>query len=312
MSKQRFNVYNPELKNRYMEWKQQRVENDTKFIKQLFTKICDYETELGKDVCMFNSYEIANMFYRIDTPSHNVLANYRSILRQYVDWCISKNITLDGQNHFDEIDIDELIYYRNSVSRQQMYFDREKLLGEIKSINPVYQFIILAPFEGIYGPAGIELRRLREQDVEGTTVKLYTGRVLDISTELARVISMAAREADTVATEEHDHRLAGNEGLILRAKYTKKTAQDIMTVGTMNRVFKRACADAGFSDELTFKRVMFFGMVQYIRDSASKQMTTVEEICMDRNFLDHCSKRFGLSIEYSKFYERNLKQFFEN
>lgn len=309
MAKQRFQMYNPELKERYLELREKTLETGTQSIRRLFTKIYEYEKMLGKDVCMFNSYEITNMFYQIDTVSLNVLMNYKSVLTQYVNWCISENLTEDGQNHFEEIDVDSLICYRNTLLRQQMFMDREKLLESINSIQYIYQYMLLAPFEGIFGRSGMELRNLRTTDLDGNTVTLCSGRTFEISDDLVRVIRMAAKETDYKSPGDKTYALIGDEELVLKAKKTKRTINDIMTVGTMNRTFNRACEAAGFPKELSIKRLMFYGMVDYIKTNAAKRNIAAEKLVKEKEFFEYCSWRFGLSLEYYEFYERYLKQF---
>lgn len=304
-------IYNPEIKNRYLEWKEKSVETNVKTIDRLFRKISPFEFEAGKDVSLFNPFELNNLFYRIDTSSLNVLKNYKSSLSQYVDWCIKMNLTNDSQNYIEQLDIDTLIIYRNGLLREQMFISREELLKAVDGIDFVYRYLLVAPFEGICGPGCMELRKLHVEDMKGNIVHLCTGRTITVSDELAYIIRMTAEETVFAPGGRYRYELVGDPGLVLKPRSTVRTIASVVTVGTLVRMFNKACVAAGLPNELSIKRMSFNGMVSFIKVEADKEGVPVKEKTESREFLNQCSERFGIAINPHDFYERDLKQFFE-
>ena len=162
----------------------------------IFQRCADMEFALEKDCSSFNLEEImdlARSFHSADLTSVKVKM---SLLRSYTQFCIEKGMSNTGLNHYSEI---TTAMYEGVVDRRKMaetYITREEVEEIIAAFeNPRDKYIILAPYEGIYGPKLCEITELRKKDLLGNNrIRLCTGREIIVSDLLYGIMEEAAEE----------------------------------------------------------------------------------------------------------------------
>ena len=100
--KKEYEFYNNELKNRYIDYKEETTILANGFAQRIFDSVKKFEEDLRKDVSCFTYYEICDMYKAWNEVSLSVLSTKNSLLCGYTQWCLLQNLVLDSQNHFEE------------------------------------------------------------------------------------------------------------------------------------------------------------------------------------------------------------------
>jgi len=199
--KREYEFYNKELKNRYIEYKEETTILANGFAQRIFDSVKKFEEDLGKDVSCFTYYEISDMYKAWNEVSLSVLSTKNSFLSGYTQWCLLQNLVPDSQNHFTEFNSNVLRGCLNEILKNKQIMDREQVVGLArKLINPCDGFLILGLFEGIYGKEFSEFYELRITDFsetdKGIFVKLNSGRIIQASNELYHLAHAANEEEE--------------------------------------------------------------------------------------------------------------------
>ena len=142
-------------------------------MRTFFNATKEYEENYGKDCSCFTTKEILNMFSSFATRSWEYLINFNSQLKIYTSWCIKETLVPDNQNHYEEIDKNDLYQCLNLGLKENMIISRKELEKEIMQMpNPSDQFLCLAIFEGIGGVGFKDFYELGINNIDGTTIKL--------------------------------------------------------------------------------------------------------------------------------------------
>ena len=182
-------MYNEEIKQSYLDDSLDRNSNLEILGTRAFNQIEYYEKELNKDCCNFTINEIIIYYQRRCSTSVDTLNTLNSIFKQYTNWCLQRNMLDDGQNHYNEINLDILNNCLNYGMVNDKIISRRDLLHVIKDfINVSDKALLLAIFEGICGENMCDLVNLNVGDIKTKNgkyiVSLYSGKQLDISKEL--------------------------------------------------------------------------------------------------------------------------------
>lgn len=176
--------YNHEQKERFF------IERETTYIKirlimrTFFNMTKEYEEKLGKDCSCFTTKEILNMYSAYTTRSWEYLLNFNSQLKIYTAWCIKESLVPDNQNHYEEIDKNDLFNCLNLGLKKNMILTRKELEKNISHIpNVSDQFLCLALFEGIGGVGFIDFYELQKSNFHDNSVEV-NGRKLEVSSML--------------------------------------------------------------------------------------------------------------------------------
>ena len=92
------------------------------FMPRLFGQTEPIEKRKNKDVAEWTSGEIVEYYKSLCRISLDSLANLHSQFRKYAEWCWSKHLLQDNQNHFEEINRDILQTCLNVVECQRSMF----------------------------------------------------------------------------------------------------------------------------------------------------------------------------------------------
>jgi hypothetical protein len=184
------NYYNKELKDRYIQEKEEFLSVTSNYIDVQFRKAADTEYELDKDISNWTTYEILEYYKLQNLTSFESLMCLNSIFSQYTQFCLENNLVRDNQNHYLECNKDLLFGCINKAVLDMKMVDRETVLKWVDEIpNPKDQFILLSLFE--YGKSkdfrDIVSVKHTDLDEESNTLKL-SDRTVTISDKLINII----------------------------------------------------------------------------------------------------------------------------
>lgn len=186
--------YNNEQKERYFAERELSYLKIRLIMRTFFNITSFYENKYEKDCSNFTSEEILNMYAGCYTRSWEFLLNFNSQLKIYTAWCIKENLVKDNQNHYEEIDKNDMFSCLNHGLKENMIITRKELERELMQFpNVSDQFLVLAFFEGIGGPGYIDFYQLEVSQFKGNKLKLR-GREIEVSTMLVERAMEAAEE----------------------------------------------------------------------------------------------------------------------
>ena len=188
-------MYNKDLKLRYIKEKNEAATLPNHYLECQFNKIGKFEEELDKDVHDFTVYEIMEYYKILNISSLEVLAVLNSHLSLYTQWCLQENLVTDNQNHFLEIQLEQLKNCLNKVMLDKKIATRNQIIEWCEQLpNPRDQVIMLGLFEGLKGKDFSDLVNLRPEDVNENKLKLIDGREILVSNELIKYINDSIEE----------------------------------------------------------------------------------------------------------------------
>lgn len=186
--------YNHEQKERYFNERETSYQKIRLIMRTFFNITKEYEEKLDKDCSNFTSTEILNMYSSCSTRSWEQLLNFNSQLKIYTAWCIKENLVCDNQNHYEEIDKNDMYQCLNLGLKDKMILTRKELeKGIMQMPNVSDQFLALAIFEGLGGPGYKDFYHLELSQFKNNIVKL-DGRELEVSTMLIERAKESAEE----------------------------------------------------------------------------------------------------------------------
>ena len=185
-----YNFYNSELKIQYIKEKSNEVIVPNNYLECQFNKTSKMEEKLNKDLSNFTVYEIVEYYKMLNISSFDTLFVMNSQFSMYTQWCLQKSLVKDNQNHFLEMTLEHLKDCLNKALVNMKIVTKETVLNWVDQLpNPKDQFVLLGLFEGLKGKDFCELSKLRPEDIKGNTAILYTGRDIELSNRLLKIIS---------------------------------------------------------------------------------------------------------------------------
>ena len=183
-------LHNEEIKLRYISERNKEVIISSNYLECQFNKTSKMEEELGKDISNFTVYEITEYYKMLNASSFDTLFVMNSQFSMYTQWCLQKNLVKDNQNHFLEMTLEHLKECLNKALFNMKFVNRETVENWVDLLpNPKDQFILLGLFEGLKGKDFCELSKLRPEYIKGNVATLCTGREIELSDKLLKVIS---------------------------------------------------------------------------------------------------------------------------
>lgn len=186
--------YNHNQKERFFMERENTYLKIRLIMRTFFNSTKEYEEKLEKDCSCFTTQEILNMYSSYATRSWEYLLNFNSQLKIYTSWCIKENLVPDNQNHYEEIDKNDIYNCLNIGLKKTMILTRKEIERAIVQLpNISDQFLILALFEGIGGVGFGDFYELDISKFNGNVVQLKD-RELVISTKLSEMAKESANE----------------------------------------------------------------------------------------------------------------------
>lgn len=193
--------YNHEQKERFLAEREVSYQKIRLVMRTFFNTTREYEEALDKDCSNFTSSEILNMYSSCTTSSWEQLLNFNSQLKIYTAWCIRGGYVFDNQNHYEELDKNDMKDCLNWGLKDRMVITRDDLEKEIRSWpNISDQFLALAIFEGLGGKGYKDFYNLLPSQFEDNKVKLED-RTLEVSTTLVERAKESAEEYQKYSME---------------------------------------------------------------------------------------------------------------
>ena len=160
----------------------------------IFSKSAVIERELDKDCSCFSLPEIMDLARSFRSADISSVRFKISLLNSYAHFCINSGMSDTGLNHYSEV---TEAMYESLVDKRKMaqtYISRKEVEDILTYFeNPRDKYVILAPYEGVYGEGLCELLKLGKKDLlKENTVRLCTGRKLVVSPLLYNVMEDAA------------------------------------------------------------------------------------------------------------------------
>lgn len=189
-------MYNEELKNSFIDNGLSHLNTPRSISVNNFNLTEDMEMLLGKDLSSFTYNEIISLLKTLALDSIDRCEQLKSLYRRYTAWCITQGLVEDGQNHFEEITLDDIRGCLNTVMINKKILDYKTLIQWTNAvINASDAFILLCLFEGVSETNIIAIRDLKESDVnfKDKTVT-FNGRTVAVSQKLLSTIEETINE----------------------------------------------------------------------------------------------------------------------
>lgn len=315
-------MYNEELKDRYISKKESETIMSPNFLNNLFTKTEPFEEKVHKDVCEWTLNEIIEFYKFSDLYSLESLANINSNLLMYTNWCLTESLVSDGQNHFLELDSKMLLSCVNTDLLGKTVLTWDELSANVDLLmNYSDRYIFYALYEGMCGEEYREITFAKSEDVTGNTIRLCTGRKIDVSSKFIEVAMAAAEEERYYEFGKKNKAVPFRSGVeddgyfFRRIKRSYLPSEDSNLVHTKSQILARRFGKSikylGLPIQITPKKIILSGKLNYIKGIMEKEgetdlkkvlMTHKEEI--DCKYSAYKLRTIPVFIEkYSWFFE---------
>lgn len=305
-------LYNKEIKQWYMDSMNVQAVS-VKNIRNYFLKAAKMEELYGKDLCDWNLREITSFMKMYGTSSATVIYNCINVYKNYTNFCINHNIVRDFTNHYEEV---TETMFKNSVNQAQIsltFISRENLLNAISNFDSnADKFAILCCFEGLYGPSGQALIHAHTEDIDGNTMKLYDGRIVEISDELRNYAFLGAEE-----TSRGSHQGKKTYNLALNTEdptliIKPRARLDHLTSASLRERVRILSKGVGYVG-MTPKKIAYSGAAIYIDRECKKYNVPAEYFLTTEDFRKDFENQYSAYSyttfrEYLAYYEEYLKQ----
>lgn len=303
-------MYNKDVKLRYLNEKQ-KVSLPSKYLELQFEHISIYEELLNKDASQFTSSEIISYYKLRAFTNVDSVMTLNSQLSLYTQWCISQTLVKDNQNHYLEITSELARTLLNNTLIDSRILTRQQLSeGLNKLVNPIDKFIILALFEGIRGEKYQDITLANINQIKGNTIKLISGRTVNISNELKNY-AMEANDTYVYYTLRGDRELALHGDNIFKHKDSSRS-NDLDTMAqAIKRKIINICRDAlNVDDNITIRGndIILSGKIHYMKEAAKTYDCPVNMLHHKKEFVQDYFNQFGMKrVYWNNFFEQYRK-----
>lgn len=280
-------MFNPDRKQEFID--SYTGTTSFNYIQNLFNKCEPIEVQLDKDVCDFIKSEILELLASFSSFSEGTLNVYKSILKQYTDFCCERNLSKDNINHFEEVDRSELRKYTNQFFKQKIYITKEKLEEWCNALmNPVDAYLIYCLFEGIKGAFCEEITDLKVTDLNESKQKvtLCTGRTIYVSQGFIKYALKSEKSTAYKSPVRPYEFSETSEGYFFKQKYDRRADTNQQK---RSKVFKKITVIKEMlgAPELSIPNLQNSGMVYYLTQLLEQKGMDVSELMRtkDKDFL---------------------------
>lgn len=314
-------MFNEELKQEYIRNKEENTNLPEGYLRRLFNRSETTEEYLGKDIYDFSVSEIVGLLIKLNMNSYDTLYVINSHYRLYTDYCLSKGLVFDNQNHYNEITKDRLLSCVNPLVAENKIIDREKLNKYCDMlVNYQDKFILQCFFEGICGKemSDVFMAEFSDIDEVNNKMKLTSGRTVNVSTTLIEY----AREADeakmlfpNLSVDTSSNAETRKMELIQDGKIVKWTAHSTTEtdvdgkkeVYSYRNKISYMFRYLGITHIVTPNSLIESGIIDRINSLAKELNRSVEEIIYDKKYYDAICYQFNKKIVRSTFLKKYEK-----
>lgn len=277
----------------------------------LFRKSNIFEEKYGKDLYNFTTPEIMEFYKFIDCSTLETLMVCNINLIHYGDWALMNNRSIDGQNHFTEIDMELLQSCLNQVGVQNSIItqdDLERIMRELN--NALDKYIFYAVWEGIKGREYNEIINLKMSDINPRTneATLCTGRTIKVSD---RFIAIAAEaDAQIIYNNYSDSHFIERPLIPSATIYKEKSnSRGIDKPRTVYMTLYRNIKNIGLSNYLTLNSLYQSGLIHYLNKAATANNITVEELLNNAVLRKEVVEKYNFNVNIKKRFLIKYKDF---
>lgn len=277
------------------------------------------ETEIEKDseIVKWSKNDILVFYTSLMSTSADRLKNINFALKAYANWCIADCIIAPGQNHFEEIEFNDLIKCINKNAINCSYISKESLLGwgGFGEDNLCDLAAIIMLFEGVKGNRCKEILGATFYDIDfdkaQITLNTTTKRIVTFDPIWLPVLKDAMREEEYVLV--NGKRMKYCNANIVRAyrKDQEKQSSEIAKVnGLHGRVMKYT--ERRGVHNLTINSIMVSGQIEYIKKGAMESGMEVNEFILGKECREMIQEKYGVILRKPlDFYLKNQEYFSE-
>ena len=294
-------MFNSELKERFLA---DYIDNTARLYRYVLSKAESMESQLNKDVSLFNATERDMLLYSYSNRSRGTIDSIRTALSKYVAFCIDEGLVDDAINYFTAIGGSDLDRYVDKSAMENKYIGLDDIIDMTKyCINLQDLLPIYLAFSGVLGEAASEIINLKKYNLIDGKIKLEN-REIEIESQIYAEIKKALDE-DTYylnngeSSSFSDSRKINKTEWVVRPVGETKSGKLIYS-SLLQRV-KRVKQYYG-NPYLTLKNMWFSGM---IHDLSQAKDTSGEVTNEDWNEVIH---KFNYSGETSQL-KHKLKDF---
>lgn len=187
-------MYNENIKKEYIDSyeRTKNSHNNVLTLERIFRRIEGHEKILNKDVGNFTVNDILEMLPIFESKSAESLQVRVSLLRSYTDWFISHGLSIDFQNHFNEIQFSDLKRYVYENKRYIAPSVLEDIVINLKNASD--EVMVRGLYEG-FDMNDLSEMTLNQVDSENNCVHLMS-RDITCSDQLIAAIKKSITEIE--------------------------------------------------------------------------------------------------------------------
>lgn len=310
-------LYNEHVKKEYIQRKAQLFIDfgGELFISKIFVQSYNYENVINKDLFDFTKEEIMNLYLMFRTKSVFYLSSINTIINHYITWAIERGYSTNKEPPTKNIKETDLNACISPIAKNKTIITEDELYitANAISLNPSDQFLLLAPFYGIYGKELCELSCIKREDIniEKNTVSLCTNRTLEIPEKL---ISIMIKSLDTYKLYTRSKKGGILEVRLAGDTVYKTTATDYKEGEYIKRMQKHIHYRFGKVKymcnlpELSLMSIRTSGFVHFSRNAMNKYNMIFYDFMLS-DISKHVCERFNIKRDPQRIIQRYKKYF---
>lgn len=272
-----------------------------------FKKMEPFEESYGKDLCNFTTMEILGAYSQIRYKSIYTVQMTNSVFKEYTNFCLNNNIVIDNQNHYAELNIEDLKQCVNDLIIEDSYMSKDELMYYINRLNnDTDKFLMLAIYEGLYGKNYIEIGALTINDInfESRIVTTCLGREVKISKRLAELAKFAHEEESYMGIKGERVRKLMSSDKIIKPYVTQKVNGEFRNGRRLYTRLKKMfeVLDMPY---MTAKLLRDFGIIEMILTKCEKENVSTYEFTRNEKNLEMINNQYG-----TKFTTQNISTYY--
>lgn len=309
-----------EVKNEYLDTLPSRTAYSNSFV---LKSVDEFEFIKGKQVYNFSIPEIKEMFMtQFKNSSIGSLTKNKSIVKEYVDFCISKGLVPHMENRLTILTKQNLKELVNKAIVKYRYHTKEDLQQYLDMLhNPQDRAFLLCPYIGIKGRPGKGVEEIINLQIDETSKEFYNNMLkLERGNGSFRYITVADWEMDILLEAKHSRIYESNNGVpnpnqpggtrkiiinpignyVFRVPHKIKT--ELFTPSLLNSRMSKIKKFIG-NPFITIHSLYMSGMISMAKDIyAKKGILTTDD------YQDIC-ERFGYSQQYIWTLKETVEQY---
>ena len=276
----------------------------------VFEKSEQLEEMYNKDLYNFTKKEIIGFYKYLDSKSLDYLMVMNLNLIKYAQWALQETLIVDGQNHFAEITNNELSECVNKFGINESIITKERLSELLNKIHAAKEkFIIIALFEGIKGVKYQEIVHANIKDINITknTMKLCTGRTVEVSNDLIRIAKEADAEVEYISPKGKKYTLYGEPGGL--CKYVRQDISEENRGDVVGKTIRNVLDTIGASKYITINSIFTSGLIHKINQFAERDGSSAEEVLSNPDHIKYLENQYGWNYMIKKRFILKYKDF---